>query len=398
MNIFPILLFVCLIIYHANSAPIANTNGANTVLVANGKLIDDLTCKTDDGRIEIPINGKIRVGANTCKVCTCTVSGFSCEDQCETIPASTSIGAPGESSTTAISSSSPSPDQLILSSTIPSQAVSNPNSNGVSLTNSTISPSRIENSDNDTTSVIAGGPCARIAVNGLVPSREFAFMDCSEVYLAGKRTSGMYEIWPRTSPKPFRVFCDMDTDGGGWTVLQRRGDYNQQSNFFVTWSSYKRGFGDLNRDFWLGNEKIHALTNQDEYRLHIDMEDFNDQSRFVDYEWFFVTDEQTKYTLNLGRYMTTSTGGDSLSYNRGMRFTTRDQDNDQSMSGQCAENYKSGWWHAGCTLANLNGLYLRGNDSTATGVFWNNWLGAKYSLKSCAMKVRPTGFNTEMLT
>jgi ficolin len=190
----------------------------------------------------------------------------------------------------------------------------------------------------------------------------------------------------------------MDTDGGGWTVLQRRGDFSQQSNFFVTWSSYKRGFGDLTRDFWLGNEKIHTLTNQDEYRLHIDMEDFNEQTRFVDYEWVFVTNEQTKYTLNLGRYMTTSTGGDSLSYNRGMRFTTRDQDNDQSMSSQCAENYKSGWWHAGCTLANLNGLYLRGNDSTATGVFWNNWLGAKYSLKSCGMKIRPAGFNTQMLS
>lgn len=203
---------------------------------------------------------------------------------------------------------------------------------------------------------------------------------------------------PRTSPKPFRVLCDMDTDGGGWTIIQRRGDFLQQSNFFVSWSSYKRGFGDLNRDFWLGNEKIHSLTNQDEYRLHIDMEDFNDQSRFADYEWFFVTNEQTKYTLNLGRYLPSSTAGDSLSYNRGMRFSTRDQDNDQSMPNQCAENYRSGWWHAGCTLANLNGLYLRGNDTTATGVFWNNWLGAKYSLKVCEMKVRPTGFNTEMLS
>ncbi|CAF1481719.1 unnamed protein product [Adineta ricciae] len=190
----------------------------------------------------------------------------------------------------------------------------------------------------------------------------------------------------------------METDGGGWTVIQRRDGYSQQSNFFVSWLSYKRGFGDLTRDFWLGNEKIHTLTSQDEYRLHINLEDFNDQSRFVVYEWFFITNEQTKYTLNLGRYMPSSTGGDSLYYNRGMRFTTRDQDNDQSMSGQCAENYKSGWWHAGCTLANLNGLYLRGNDSTATGIFWNNWLGAKYSLKSCEIKVRPTSFNSEMLS
>ena len=26
-------------------------------------------------------------------------------------------------------------------------------------------------------------------------AREYAFVDCGEVYLAGKRTSGIYEIW-----------------------------------------------------------------------------------------------------------------------------------------------------------------------------------------------------------
>jgi len=98
-------------------------------LIANGKLSDEPICKTDDGRsklfiefffcliyllfyltVEIPINGKIRLGPNSCKgktnsiiititihilfslVCTCTITGFLCEDQCETIQASTSIG------------------------------------------------------------------------------------------------------------------------------------------------------------------------------------------------------------------------------------------------------------------------------------------------------------------
>ncbi|UJR35156.1 hypothetical protein I4U23_027925 [Adineta vaga] len=379
-----------MIISLVNTAPTTNTNGTNFGSVVNGKVSNELTCKMDDGRIEIPLNGKIRLGTNPCKVCTCTLTGFQCEDQCETIPASTSIGTPGESTTTISSGSPSSPDQLIISPL--------PHSNTSISTISTSTASSNGNTDDDLSSIIAAGPCSRLAASAIAAAREYAFVDCSEVYLAGKRTSGIYEIWPRTSPKPFRVLCDMDTDGGGWTVIQRRDDYNQQSNFFVSWLSYKRGFGDLNRDFWLGNEKIHTLTSQDEYRLHIDMEDFNVQTRFVDYEWFFITNEQTKYTLNLGRYLPSSTGGDSLSYNRGMRFTTRDQDNDQSTSGQCAENYKSGWWHAGCTSVNLNGLYLRGNTSTTTGIFWGNWLGAKYSLKSCQIKVRPSGFNTEMLS
>ncbi|UJR10670.1 hypothetical protein I4U23_014865 [Adineta vaga] len=384
MTMFSILFVLCLTILYVNTAPPFpfNNNGTSLVLIANGKLPDEPVCKTDDGRLEIPVNGKFRSNANSCKVCTCTITGLVCEDVCETTTTST------ETTTTSTTSSSlsPMPEQAILVSSSSTFIVPNSTPNNGLTTSST--PSMSSSDDDLTTS-----PCARAAA-----AREYAFVDCSEVYLAGKRTSGIYEIWPRTSPKPFRVLCDMDTDGGGWTIIQRRGDYSQQSNFFVTWSSYRRGFGDLTRDFWLGNEKIHTLTNQDEYRLHIDMEDFSDQSRFVDYEWFFITNEQTKYTLNLGRYLTTSTGGDSLSYNRGMRFTTRDQDNDQSMSSQCAENYKAGWWHTGCTLANLNGLYLRGNDSTATGVFWNNWLGAKYSLKTCEMKVRPVGFNTEMLS
>lgn len=148
-------------------------------------------------------------------VCTCTVTGFLCEDQCETIPASTSIATPGgmyiiwkvsvsyqlfffsldSGSTTISSSTSPSPDQLILSSTVPPQSIPNSNPNSGTLANSTTLSSRVENFDDDATSILSGGPCALIAVNGLAPSREFAFIDCSEVYLAGKKASGIYEIW-----------------------------------------------------------------------------------------------------------------------------------------------------------------------------------------------------------
>ena len=62
--------------------------------------------------VEIPINGKIRVGTNPCKgknsfnhrfnyrskfssVCTCTATGFTCQNQCETNSASTSMSSSG---------------------------------------------------------------------------------------------------------------------------------------------------------------------------------------------------------------------------------------------------------------------------------------------------------------
>ncbi|CAF4367789.1 unnamed protein product, partial [Adineta steineri] len=88
--------------------------------------------------------------------------------------------------------------------------------------------------------------------------------------------------------------------------------------------------------------------------------------------------------------------GDSFSHARGMRFTTRDQDNDVSSTKQCAENFFSGWWHKDCTVVNLNGLYIRGNDTSATGIFWSGWLGGNYSLKSCSIKIRPNTFSSDM--
>ncbi|GIX84974.1 piggyBac transposable element-derived protein 4, partial [Caerostris darwini] len=44
--------------------------------------------------------------------------------------------------------------------------------------------------------------------------------DCSEVLSTGQNRSGVYTVWPMsrfTASKSVDVYCDMDTDGGGWT-------------------------------------------------------------------------------------------------------------------------------------------------------------------------------------
>ncbi|GFQ75071.1 techylectin-5A [Trichonephila clavata] len=81
-------------------------------------------------------------------------------------------------------------------------------------------------------------------------------VDCEELLFNGKNKSGVYTIWPRnrvTGEKSVEVYCDMDTDGGGWTVIQRRGNFNRSKDYFYKdWKSFKAGFGDIEKDFWLG--------------------------------------------------------------------------------------------------------------------------------------------------
>ena len=83
-----------------------------------------------------------------------------------------------------------------------------------------------------------------------------AYKNCAEIYKSGKRTDGVYTIKP-DNLSAFDVFCDQTTAGGGWTVFQKR--INGSVDFYLNWSDYKVGFGNLSGELWLGNEKIHRI-------------------------------------------------------------------------------------------------------------------------------------------
>ena len=138
-----------------------------------------------------------------------------------------------------------------------------------------------------------------------------AYRDCGEIYKSGERKDGVYTIKPDNLPA-FDVFCDQTTAGGGWTVFQKR--LNGSVDFYRAWSDYKVGFGDLNGEFWLGLDKIYRLTSNDNSTLRVDLEDFEGNTAYAEYNKFGVTSENDKYKLILGNYSGNSLRFYSLSY------------------------------------------------------------------------------------
>uniref|UniRef100_A0A8B9QLW0 Tenascin-X n=1 Tax=Apteryx owenii TaxID=8824 RepID=A0A8B9QLW0_APTOW len=228
------------------------------------------------------------------------------------------------------------------------------------------------------------GPIYTDAVTGEVGSPlPFPYpRDCAEEQLNGPGPSRETLVFLGGDPEqPLRVFCDMETDGGGWLVFQRR--MNGLTDFWRGWAEYARGFGNLSQEFWLGNEALHALTRGRSMELRVDLRT-PDEAAFARYRDFAVAGPEDDFRLHLGAY--SGTAGDALGYHAGNPFSTRDRD-PRGRPRPCAVSYTGAWWYRNCHYANLNGRY--GNPRDHQGINWFPWKGFEFSIPFTEMKLRP---------
>ena len=192
------------------------------------------------------------------------------------------------------------------------------------------------------------------------------------------------------------VNCDTVTAGGGWLVIQRRIDGNVDFNRY--WSEYEEGFGNLPDDdkdttgeFWIGLCSLHCLTSQGQWELRIDYMFTNKTKGYLSYHHFRVGPASDDYQLSISGFSGNATdpitGLHSLN---GMKFTTRDRDNDNSGgSFNCAVQHlggnAGGWWYNYCSHIYLNHQYNHRYSVHLNG----QW----HSLPFIEIKLRPLNCN-----
>lgn len=231
--------------------------------------------------------------------------------------------------------------------------------------------------------------------DGVVPNstkveEEKKFRDCADLYKAGVHKNGVYTI--QINPQETRkVYCNMETAGGGWTVIQRREDGSV--DFQRTWKEYKMGFGSVSADHWLGNEYVYQFTSQRQYALRVELTDWDGHQAFSLYDRFQIGSEKQNYRLFLKSHSGTA-GRQSSLVIHGADFSTKDMDNDNCMC-KCALMLTGGWWFDACGPSNLNGMYFTQGQHIGklNGIKWHYFKGPSYSLRATVMMIRPLDFS-----
>ena len=162
-------------------------------------------------------------------------------------------------------------------------------------------------------------------------------MSCYDLQQLGDEESGIRTIYPwRSYPNLGQiVYCDQKTDGGGWTLIQKRGNSSWADwaeDFQKTWIEYQFGFGNIAEDFWLGNEIIHEMTSTSLQELRIEFYQIKSkETKWGKWKYFHVADADEKFQIKVGRFYGNSTN--ILKDANRKYFSTRDEVNGRNAQG-----------------------------------------------------------------
>ena len=163
----------------------------------------------------------------------------------------------------------------------------------------------------------------------------------------------------------------------------------QPTSIYRNWQIYKKGFGQLQHEHWLGNDNLHLLTAQavlsgSEVRFEFGIRD-SSSKRYAKYSSFHIDSESNAYQLHIKGYSGNIGGTEpSLAHHNNRKFSTPDVDNDAS-SGNCAHQRRGAFWFGSCAYVNLNGAY--DEFKQASNVLYSfSW--HPFWLRSSEMKVR----------
>ena len=135
--------------------------------------------------------------------------------------------------------------------------------------------------------------------------------------------------------------------------------------FDQNWAVYKSGFGDLEGNFWIGNENLHQLTKNGGCTLRVDVWPVNTGTIWLwsEYSKFVIGDEASGYLFGNGAWI----GGtlDDALFLSGAQFITKDR-------GQYSYNiagWQCGFWFGPYFRVRINCYQL--NFMIYSGQWWN---------------------------
>ena len=184
----------------------------------------------------------------------------------------------------------------------------------------------------------------------------------------------------------------------GWIIFQQQliqSSTPTTLSFNQNWTAFSNGFGIHSNNYYIGNEKVHLLTQAGTTcRLRIEML-FSNGWMSAEYDQFSLDSETGLYRLHLAGYSNGECGdsldytgkheGIEIRYQNGMAFSTFDYDNDlKETPPSCVKEYSSGFWYNDCYWGLVWG------DVASNVGWWTMPSGHDLVIKS-RMMIKPLG-------